>query len=222
MRYFFLTNGNEIRDRHMSKEFEDCNIKPVYAPRGGKHYSMSIGFSRILDLAAHKDFEPFTIFENDIKKTNTFTQDLIVPPDADLVYVGISTWGMANSNIYSGQELLYFENYDENYIKIQNMVSMHGIMICSIRGLLAYQRAMMESLYEDIPTDIVMAHIQPFLNVYALRKPIVYQCELVGGIESATNIEIENVENNIITPENINITHLTARCMYHHPLYRQN
>lgn len=210
MRYFFLTDGNDIRDPHMVQEFP--GITPVLAPKGSKHLSMSHGFSTILDLACRqREFEPFVILENDVKKTDNFTENLKVPSDADLVYIGITAWGLENKDAQSGNRILYLENYDENFVRIHNMVSMHGIMICSIRGLLAYQRAMVESFFRNMPTDIPMAHMQPFLNVYACRRPMVYQWASIGGEEQSTHIELVDTINNPVTTENINPNHFTTR-----------
>ena len=80
MRYFFLTDGNDTRDPHMVQEFP--GITPVLAPKGSKHLSMSHGFSTILDLACRqREFEPFVILENDVKKTNNLKysiQELVI------------------------------------------------------------------------------------------------------------------------------------------------
>ena len=210
MRYFFLTDGNEVRDTHMKEEFP--GITPVLAPKGPKHISMSHGFSTILDLASRqREFEPFVILENDAKKTDNFTENIEIPSDADLLFIGITRWGMRNPDMYSGDRVIYLKNVDEKFVKVFNLTSMHGIMICSIRGLLAYQRAMAEAFFRDIPTDIPLAYSQPFLNVYALRKPMVYQAAAVGGHETDTNIEFINTKDNLITEENTNKTYFTTR-----------
>ena len=37
-----------------------------------------------------------------------------------------------------------------------------------------------------------LAQIQPYINAYALRKPLVYQYEPMGGQEGVTKFEITN------------------------------
>lgn len=214
MRWFFLTDGNEVRDPQMMAEFP--GIIPVLAPKGPKHLSMSHGFSTILDLAAcQREFEPFVILENDVKKYSNLTEIKNVPADADLIYIGITKWGMTTPDMYSGAEVLYVENYNESFVRVFNLTSMHGIMICSVRGLLAYQRAMSEAFFRNIPTDIPLAYVQPYLKVYALRRPMVYQAAAVGGHEADTKIELVDVKDNKITDENINSTYFTTRVISH-------
>ena len=71
------------------------------------------------------------------------------------------------------------------------MLASHGILVCSALGAAVLQRSMLEVYLSDKPWDIIMAFIQPFYNVYALRKPWVYQDQLYGGDEACTRITLE-------------------------------
>lgn len=133
-----------------------------------KYRSGSTGFSKILYLACqnqdkNKPFQSFIILEDiilediiiedDAKKHREFPENLNIPDDCDILYIGLSNWGM---------------------------------IICSIRGLLNIQKCMFEEYFNNKVWDYYTALIQPYLNVYALKEPLVYQYGEIGGEEKDT------------------------------------
>ena len=194
IKYYFLTCNNEIRKQHMLNEFKDYDItevNPVIDP--SKHKSGATGFSRILDLATlnqdrSKPFQPFVIFEDDVKKYREFPKTIEIPDDTDILYIGLSSCGM-NHDHWIPHVCFTNITTSNEVIKIYNMLSLHGIIICSPRGLLAIQKCMLEGYFKDIIWDIFTAQIQPLYNVYALKKPLVYQFGELGGQEAPTKIE---------------------------------
>ena len=90
------------------------------------------------------------------------------------------------------------------------MLASHGIIVCSMRGLLTMQKCMFESFFKNVAWDIYLAQIQPYLNVYALKKPLVYQYMKIGGQEKETKIDYINktdieIPNEWIDKDNISI-----------------
>lgn len=217
MKYYFLTCNNEIRKQHMLNEFKDYDItevNPVIDP--SKNKSGATGFSRILDLATlnqdrSKPFQPFVIFEDDVKKYREFPKIMEIPDDTDILYVGLSSCGMNHDHWTSHVCFTNVTNNNE-VIKIYNMLSLHGIIICSPRGLLAIQKCMLEGYFKDIIWDIFTAQIQPFYNVYALKNPLVYQFGEIGGQETPTKIEYpqEILEEQKIDPLWINYDNIST------------
>jgi len=67
------------------------------------------------------------------------------------------------------------------------MLATHGMIICSIRGLLAFQKCLLEDYFTNRAWDISIANMQPYLNVYALKIPLVYQFGELGGGENENN-----------------------------------
>lgn len=91
------------------------------------------------------------------------------------------------------------------------MLSLHGIIICPARGLLAIQKCMLEGYFTDIIWDIFTAQIQPYYNVYALKKPLVYQDKTIGGQEEPTKIEYpEQLKEKLIDDSWINKTNVSV------------
>jgi hypothetical protein len=192
IKYYFLTYKNEKRKNHMLNEFKQFDITAIESvPDNSKYKSAVMGYSKIFDLASFnqdrdKPFQPFVMLEDDVKQYRQFPDNIEIPDDTDILYIGLSICGMRPG---TWCEDVRYTNVNENIIKIYNMLASHGIMICSSRGLVAIQKSMLEGYYKDIPWDIFIAEIQPYYNVYALRKPLVYQSAELGGQEFPTKIE---------------------------------
>ncbi len=64
-------------------------------------------------------------------------------------------------------------------------------MICSPLGAHAYQKALLENFYQNKVCDLSIASLQPYYNIYILKKPYVFQDRKYGG-HQCTKIEAEN------------------------------
>ena len=74
------------------------------------------------------------MLEDDVNKYREFPEYLDIPDDTDLLYMGISKWG--SNNIDGGIDKVYTKSVD-NYpdiVRVYNMLSTHGMIICSIMG----------------------------------------------------------------------------------------
>lgn len=195
--YYFLTCNNKIRKDHITNEFKNYNLIEVNpSVYGKKNLSAPTGFSRILDQACkdqnrNEPFQPFVIFEDDVKKYRDFPHVIEIPNDTDLFYIGVSSHGIGGS-IRSNVKNVCFKNINNDIIKVYNMLSLHGIIVCSIRGLLTLQKCMIESYFNNKVWDRYTSHIQAYLNVYAFKDPLVYQYEKIGGHEQSTKINYNN------------------------------
>jgi len=192
-KYYFLTCENEKRRQHFLKEFGDLDITEVNPVIGiGRNPSGITGFSRMLDLGIHNQkkgepFQPFIIFEDDLKKYREFPDSIEIPDDADFLYIGLSSFGMSEFSHCNNS--VFYKNVDENLIRVFNMLSIHALVICSIRGLVAFQKCLIESNFKGETCDITIAWMLPYINAYALRVPLVYQFGELGGQEPPTKIE---------------------------------
>lgn len=195
--YYFLTNNNETRKQHILKEFQDFKLYEVNPKSNidNKYKSGSSGFNKIINMAStnqdkNKPFKPFIIFEDDVTKYREFPEYINVPEDADILYIGLSRAGLHKKG--SSLDTVCFKNINDEIIKIYNMLSTHGLMVCSMRGLLLLQKCMTISYLVKLPWDIMLTIIQPYFNIYALKEPLVYQCSSLGGIENETKIDYLN------------------------------
>jgi hypothetical protein len=209
--YYLTVGTNYARKMNMQEQFGKDNLLVEINPKQGipRNMSGASGFLNMIDSAIkdqNKDsikFKPFILLEDDCSKYRDFPKDLYIPKDADIVYLGLSKYGIDDS----GKNKVYADNYDDNFIKIKNMLATHGMMITSNVGMSIIQRCMTESYSKNTPWDIPLAYAQKKYNIYALKIPLVYQDMKVGGQEHATklthfNMPIDYDEKNI-NPQNI-------------------
>lgn len=191
--YYYLTNNNELRKKHFISEFNFLNINEVQTIQHSiKHISITLGLLKVFNTAMkyqdEKNFKPFSIMEDDIKKYREFPNTLTIPENCDILFIGLSRYGIRKDNSYL--DCVYYEHIDNDIIKIYNMLSNHGIIICSIKGALIYQKALLNALYTKIPHDVILASLQHYSNIYALKVPLVYQYPHIGGVpEEYTKVE---------------------------------
>ena len=94
------------------------------------------------------------------------------------------------------------------------MLSTHGMLITSFRGALTLQKCIIEDFFKNRNYDISISQIQPYLNIYALKKPLVYQYKKIGGCEAGTKIEFTNKEDKNIPEELKNKTNISIQTLY--------
>jgi hypothetical protein len=197
IKYYFLTMGNnDERKNHIVDLFKDYDITEVNPILNvPKTQSGSVGMGRMIELGLRnqdrtKAFQPFIILEDDVSFYREFPETLEIPDDSDLFYIGISKRGYKEN--YDCSTLIADDIKDDNTIvRIYNMLSCHGIMVCSALGASFYQRTMLESYYKNVIWDVRLAHMHNLYNVYALKKPLVYQDAKYRGEEEATKFELE-------------------------------
>ena len=204
---YCLTCEHEQGKKRQHIKEQLCNIPFEFVEpikNIAKHQSGSSGFMRMVEAGlmtqnSMKPFQPFLMIEDDIvfdiEQKKYYTEHPILLPDnADILYIGLSNCSMDETMFHYAN---YYEPVNENtdVIRIKHMLSTHGILVCSALGASAIQRTMMEVWFSDKPWDVPLAFIQPYYNVYALRKPLVYQDANYGGDEGCTRISLESHEN---------------------------
>jgi hypothetical protein len=206
LNYYFLTNNNPQRKEHMLEEFKEYKLIEVNPePDLSRNKSGASGFLKMFELGLKEQeaeqieenennnkFKPFVIFEDDAKKYKEWSDTIEIPDDTDILYIGLSQCGMYT---HGWSNNVFYSNVNEEIIKVFNMLALHGLIICSQTGVEFMQKHLNKAFKEDIPWDIDIALQQKDYNMYALRKPLVYQYGLVGGQENTTKIEFNNLEN---------------------------
>jgi len=184
----------------MQRDFKDHNITGFLPELGiGKEKSGPTGFTRIInhglkDQHDIADFTPFIIFEDDVSKFRKWPSNIEYPQDCDILFIGLSTAGLHPGRDSDGADI-YYHPVDKDTIRIYNMLSLHGIMVCSHRGGEILLKCMKDGYQTGIIWDIFTAMIQPYYNVYALTNPLVYQDIEYGGVEGPTKITFDPQQN---------------------------
>ena len=181
---YFLT-CNELKKQNIKNEFAKYNLVEINPIMGiSKFRSGVTGFLRIINKSIQKQkekntFEPFIILEDDVKKYRDFPNELEIPDDSDILYIGLSDWGIKSNKNIGEPGVVKYTIINNDIIKIYNMLATHGLLICSIQGLFILQQCLMEDYMYDRHYDLSICQIQPYYNIYALKKPLVYQSSYI-------------------------------------------
>ncbi len=122
---------------------------------------------------------PFLLLEDDAVETERFTPRLSVPSDADIIFVGITSYGLAPG--IGGRALeraAITEEVDQTWARVHSMTGAHALLFVSERGREAYVNAAKEYVTARFrPHDIALHYLARHLNLYALIRPAFYQAE---------------------------------------------
>ena len=223
--YFLTVDTNSERKKHTIEEFKDYKLIEINPVIGiGKNKSGATGFSRMIDIGLKnqdrtKPFQPFVMYEDDCSKCREFPESITLPDDADILYIGISKGSMNN---ISKDAIInqFYTHINDDIVRIYNMLSTHGIIICSASGALAIQKAVMEGYNKNMVWDIFVAYIQPYYAVYALKNPLVFQDSKYKGSEQSTKISITNIIDSPIPIEYINVKNDSIIMCHNHSMYK--
>lgn len=134
----------------------------------------TIGVSASLLKVLKENEAPILFLEDDIQVTPDFKPTIPLPSeDIDAIYIGTTQHGRINKVTYFNGVASF--NYDKNYVKIINMLSLHAFVVLSER-----YRQHLINLYSNYDpsngaSDDVVADTMENWNVLAVRKPFFYQ-----------------------------------------------
>lgn len=202
--WYFLTTGlYHNRRNHMLEDFKEYKVKevnPVLTSENiSKLQSAATGFLRMLDRGLreqdmNKPFQPFILLEDDVVKYRKIPHSISIPMNCDLLYIGISSWGMPENGDDGRKDYLFYTPVDDNLIKIQNMLSAHGIIICSSAGANMISKCASEGFFKNLVIDVPLVKSLSLYNAYALREPLVYQDKKYNGAEDSTKLTERNLK----------------------------
>lgn len=143
------------------------NGNKIQAPEGtifDKHF-VGCGQSHI-DALQSCNAVPLLIFEDDAQVTEDYREEIDIPHEADAIYLG---WSTANKK-------MTVTPFSENLVKVTGLAAAHAILYLSERFKSYAENAIEVAIYkEQVPLDVMLAHIQSKFNVYAVRRPYFIQ-----------------------------------------------
>lgn len=194
--YFLTTQSDSVRANYTRQLLKDYDLEEVNPYELGVSVakSGSIGHARMIEKGVRNQsrerrFEPFVILEDDIEFYRDMPQEIDIPDDADLLYIGVSALGMIDGNF---AQAIIANEIDENTLRVFNMLSGHAIVVCSMVGALLYQKCMVDSYHKERMWDAYVAESQPWHNIYCLKSPIFYQASERGGKQVCTKTSINS------------------------------
>lgn len=192
--YFLTKKEYTPRKAHMYEMFKEFRLFEINYNLPfrsvSKYQSGAMGFLRMIDLGLslqheHQSFQPFILLEDDVSKSEHFTNEVSYPSDCDLLYIGVSScFSKEESNLCKITEDLY---------KVVGMYSTHGVVVCSAQGANVMSRCLMDAYLKNKPYDLYLSTAQSCINAYALTKPLVYQDKTLQGHEQQTSIILDDI-----------------------------
>lgn len=191
LKYYYLTHSDNLGNAdQLEKELDDLDINrhlnPHY-PLPGIHQrnkkrrniirrqSGGRGYVSMIEKAyPDADFDsPKGFFEDDAGLWHK-AEIVQIPDDADLLYIGVSRCAgkLGRRRIKVGYEIV---NGLNDILRVYNMMSMHGVVVCSQHGLNLLLQCMSSDISNNMTWDISLARSQSKMKAYALKKPMVYQ-----------------------------------------------
>ncbi|MBL6959012.1 MAG: hypothetical protein ISR52_08525 [Rhodospirillales bacterium] len=143
---------------------------------------------------------PFLILEDDCEVTEYYSNPLEIPTDADIVYLGVSSCGIAPA--LGGRALegaVIVTDFSEQLCRVHNMTSAHAVLYVTEKAQqLAIEQSLLCTIDRFWPFDVGLAEIQSQLNAYAYKKPMLYQANALQGkdkqfMEKMTKIDLGKI-----------------------------
>jgi hypothetical protein len=178
------------RKEHMEKMLKEAGLQGEchvgYCDKG--RHSGVLGLIELFKKRLEGEFRPFICLEDDCNTTPWFRHVIDIPEDADGVYLGISKWSM---HPHFDQAIMAYQGgpLDQcpEVVRLVNMLSNHAVLFLTRRWaescLADYQKT---ATWESPDYDILQSRNQFSFNIYALKRPVFYQCKEMGGHEEAT------------------------------------
>jgi hypothetical protein len=141
---------------------------------------------------------PFIIMEDDIQVEDLITDDmwhLTIPEDAVAVYLGVSLWVYPYEyhTLSCGKHIRFITPeetipYDERLVLIRGMSSAHAILFLDRPFLHTLSLCIRSYLSLRTPHDLILATLQQYYQMYALKQPFFYQDIKEGGQQLETRL----------------------------------
>lgn len=192
------------KNENMQRILKECEFKNIIRVEGVSRPDNTVAGCASAQYKGLCELDPpFILFEDDCMIKN-FKPEIEVPDEADAVYLGISSWGRMNS--HSGPYVQYEHVYDDLY-RVYNMLGGHAILYLTEEYVKMCQRICYHAGYViENHSDIGIAEIQRWFNVYAFNDPFFYQTSSNGTVNPLTTYYTEECfqyNKNYFLPEKI-------------------
>jgi len=143
--------------------------------------------SHLRILTRYADALPLIVMEDDCSAARSFVPVLDVPDAADIVYLGVSTWGVLPAVYpYAINMASIATTYDAHWLRLHNMVSTHALLYLTPAIVHAARDTIVRYLAENSPFDVGFALMQRKFLALTPNEPCFFQDAGFGGAEEAT------------------------------------
>ena len=196
--YINLDRDVEKREK-IESSLKELGFKNIIRLSGVERDNGKVGCAISHALAMEEVEPPFIVFEDDCVPLN-FEPIIVIPDDADAVYLGISSWGRMNS--HSGP-FVQWKRIDDKLLQVYNMLGAHAILYINEDFVDLYKRVAYNGYLIEDYHDIGFAEVQKYYDVYAFDNPMFYQTSSNGTnqpLSSYPSAEIYNYDGRFWLP----------------------
>lgn len=161
--------------------------------------SLSNTVLEIFEREMHSD-EPFIIIEDDCALFHQY-DSISIPEDGGMLYLGVSSWmyphdtqslhAWNRSFPIEPHSPAFITSHNEDLTRIKGMTSTHAIYYQSrplMKDFINTMASITKEFGEGVPHDLVLAALQLEYPCYALKRPMFYQDNSLGGQEDVTKL----------------------------------
>ena len=126
-------NTDKIKAESLLNEFDSIGIENHERIAGTVNENRVLGCGISMHKAVSSALKslPSLVVEDDVKRTESYTNIIEVPDETDAVYLGISHWGMSVGGEFSTLNGTTRKPYNEDFLRISDMCSLHAVLYIS-------------------------------------------------------------------------------------------
>ena len=120
---------------------------------------------------------PTLVLEDDIEATDHLSRRIIIPKNADAIYLGVSNHGYIRNQKFGFRGSVLVSRYSKEYLRVLNMCSTHAIIYLSKRYIEASKQIIDHCIRQGVAFDVGLASIHRHFNVLTPLNPWFFQSE---------------------------------------------
>jgi len=143
--------------------------------------------SHLKILTRYADALPLVVLEDDCSVAASFAPLLDVPAEVDIVYLGISIWGVfPEVHPYGIPMTAIATRHDARWLRLHNMLSTHAMLYLTPGIVRAARDSIIQYLIDGCPFDVGFALLQKQFVALTPNEPCFFQDARFHGAEQAT------------------------------------
>ena len=159
--------------------------------------------SHLKILTRYAGQAPLVVLEDDCSVAASFQPLLDVPAATDIVYLGVSIWGVFPAvHPYGIPMGSVATRHDERWLRLHNMLSTHALLYLTPGIMQAARESIIRSLIDSSPFDVGIALLQKEFVALTPNEPYFYQDARFRGAEQATKQRLVPVS----SPADVQVT----------------
>ena len=164
---------DKTKDLRMQQLLKDFKYASRHEATKLDNQILALSYSHYRALSSME--APCIILEDDCIEYD-FKDTVAIPADADILFLG--AWKNIPKPFKSGKYVPAYEKVSEDVVRAYSMLGSHAIMYVSDKGREVALKAYEMAIKTEVWNDVMLSRTLPFLNAYALVKPVFGQTSM--------------------------------------------